>query len=66
MDKQKLLIGIGVGLIIGGILGLLVTPHSGKENRAIISKTAKKVGIKIKSVYTSARDIHGRFIKRKK
>jgi gas vesicle protein len=66
LDKQKLLIGLGVGLIIGGIAGLLLTPKSGKENRAIIVKTAKQMATKVKAVAKSARDIHGRFIKRKK
>jgi gas vesicle protein len=58
MDKQKLLIGIGVGLIIGGIIGLLVTPNSGKDNRKIIVTKAKEFS-------ASVRDFKGRFAKKK-
>lgn len=50
MDKEKLAsfgIGIGTGLLIGGILGILYAPKSGKETRAIIKEKAAKVKNKI-------------------
>ena len=30
-ELEKLLIGLGAGLLIGGLLGLLLTPYSGRE-----------------------------------
>jgi gas vesicle protein len=50
MDKEKLAsfgIGIGTGLLIGGILGILYAPKSGKETRTIIRDKAVKVKDKV-------------------
>ena len=30
-ELEKLLIGLGAGLLIGGFLGMLLTPYSGRE-----------------------------------
>ncbi len=30
-EFEKILLGFGAGLLIGGLLGILFTPHSGKE-----------------------------------
>jgi len=30
-ELQKLLIGLGAGLLIGGLLGMMLTPYSGRQ-----------------------------------
>jgi len=35
--------GLGIGLLIGGVLGLLLAPRSGKETRAMMKKGYENV-----------------------
>lgn len=51
MDKQDIsnfCIGLGTGLILGGVVGLLVAPKSGKEVRGIIKDRISKIKPQIK------------------
>ncbi|MEO0198033.1 MAG: YtxH domain-containing protein [candidate division WOR-3 bacterium] len=47
-EEKKLLPFIG-GVVLGVILGVLLTPRSGKENRELISNYAKDLFEKIKT-----------------
>ena len=48
-NKSKFGIGLAVGVFIGGVLALLFTPKSGKENRQIIKAKIVQLKDKIKS-----------------
>jgi gas vesicle protein len=47
-NKAKFVVGFAVGMIVGGVVALLVTPKSGKENRETIKAKAKQFGNKFK------------------
>lgn len=47
-EEKNLLPFLG-GVVIGIVLGVLLTPRSGKENRELISNYAKELVEKIKS-----------------
>jgi gas vesicle protein len=46
-DLEKLLIGFGAGLLIGGMIGLLFAPYSGKELRMKLADVADDVSDRI-------------------
>ncbi len=63
MDKEKLAsfgIGIGTGLLIGGILGMLYAPQSGKETRKIIRDKSGKFVTQVKDIPAKVRAKIGR------
>jgi gas vesicle protein len=37
---MSILLGIGIGMVVGGIVALLYTPASGRENRMMIKDRA--------------------------
>ena len=44
MDRQnKLLYGLGTGVIVGTAIGLLLAPKTGKETRKIVAERAESI-----------------------
>ena len=44
----------GFGAAVGGVLGLLLSPHSGEQNRKLVVKKARRVSKVVASSATKA------------
>jgi hypothetical protein len=54
-DLASFGIGIGTGLLIGGVLGILYAPKSGRETRTIIKEKAEKIAGDVRAKLNKAK-----------
>jgi gas vesicle protein len=57
-EKEKSLMPFIGGVLLGVVLGVLLTPRSGKESRELISSYAKELIEKIKSKIEEKKNIN--------
>jgi gas vesicle protein len=57
MKTKKFLGGLALGAILGGAMGLFVSPGKGKENREKFKKVSKKVSEELITNVTKAKTV---------
>ena len=59
-NTAKIVTSLAVGTALGATLGLLLSPHKGKKNRAILVEKSKEAADAIGTTYNKAKEFVGR------